>query len=94
MEDNCLFCKIVKGDIPASKVYEDEDVLAFRDINPAAKIHILLVPKKHIASLAEVKEEDGMLIAKMHQVVNKIAILKNYVNIPEESSFLFTTLVL
>lgn len=72
MED-CLFCKIIKGEIPSSKVYEDDDVLAFRDINPAAPIHILLIPKKHIASLAEVKKEDGELIAKMHQVVNKIA---------------------
>lgn len=73
MENDCLFCKIIKGEIPSSKVYEDEDVLAFRDINPAAPIHILLIPKKHISSLAEVREEDGALIAKMHQVVNKIA---------------------
>lgn len=73
MENDCLFCKIIKGEIPSSKVYEDDDVLAFRDINPAAPIHILLIPKKHIASLAEMKEEDGELIAKMHQVVNKIA---------------------
>lgn len=78
MENDCLFCKIIKGDIPAVKVYEDEDVLAFRDINPAAKIHILLIPKKHIASLAEVKEEDGTIIAKMHQVVNKIAIQEGF----------------
>lgn len=73
MENDCLFCKIIKGEIPSSKVYEDEDVLAFRDINPAAPIHILLIPKKHISSLAEVKPEDGELIAKMHQVVNRIA---------------------
>ena len=78
MENDCLFCKIIKGDIPSSRVYEDEDVFAFRDINPAAKIHILLVPKKHIASLADVKEEDSVLIAKMHQVVNKIAIQEGF----------------
>ena len=80
MEDNCLFCKIIKGDIPSSKVYEDEEVLAFRDINPAAPIHILLIPKKHIASLAEVKPEDGELIAKMHQVVNEIAEKEGFMN--------------
>ena len=73
MENDCLFCKIIKGEIPSTKVYEDEDVLAFRDINPVAPIHILLIPKKHIASFADIKQEDGELIAKMHQVVNKIA---------------------
>lgn len=78
MENDCLFCKIIKGDIPSSKVYEDEEVLAFRDINPAAPIHILLIPKKHMASLAEVKPEDGELIAKMHQIVNKIAVQEGF----------------
>ena len=57
MED-CLFCKIVKGELPSKKVYEDEEVLAFKDINPAAPIHILVIPKKHITSLAYVKKED------------------------------------
>ncbi len=80
MENDCLFCKIIKGEIPSSKVYEDEDVLAFRDINPAAPIHILLIPKKHISSLAEVGEEDGLLIAKMHKVVNKIAKQEEFEN--------------
>ena len=73
MENDCLFCKIIKGEIPSTKVYEDEDVLAFKDINPAAPIHILLIPQKHIDSLADVKEEDGELIAKMHRIVNVIA---------------------
>ena len=50
MED-CIFCKIIKGEIPSSKVYEDEDIIAFKDIQPEAPIHILLVPKKHIKSL-------------------------------------------
>ena len=54
MEKDCLFCKIIKGEIPSTKVYEDEYVLAFRDINPVAPIHILLIPKKHISSLADV----------------------------------------
>ena len=57
MED-CLFCKIVKGEIPSSKVYEDEDVLAFHDINPVAPIHILVIPKKHITKLTDLTEED------------------------------------
>ena len=52
MQD-CIFCKIIKGEIPCKKVYEDEDVLAFHDINPAAPIHFLLIPKKHLVSLAE-----------------------------------------
>lgn len=73
MDHNCLFCKIIKGDLPSSKVYEDEKVLAFKDINPAAPIHILLIPKKHISSLADVKEEDGELISYMHKMVNVIA---------------------
>ena len=51
MED-CLFCKIIKGEIPSNKVYEDDEILAFYDINPAAKIHILVIPKKHNESLA------------------------------------------
>ena len=54
MDDNCLFCKIIRGDVPSSKVYEDEKVFAFKDINPAAPIHILFT-KKHISSLADVK---------------------------------------
>ena len=72
MED-CIFCKIIKGEIPSNKVYEDEEILAFKDINPAAPIHILVIPKKHITSLIEIKEEDEKLIAKIYSVINKIA---------------------
>lgn len=72
MED-CLFCKIIKGEIPSSKVYEDEEILAFHDINPAAPIHILVIPKKHISSLVDVKKEDEMVIGKIYSVINKIA---------------------
>ena len=57
MED-CIFCKIIKGEIPSKKVYEDEDVLAFHDINPAAPIHILVIPKKHISMLTDLTKED------------------------------------
>lgn len=72
MED-CLFCKIVKGEIPCNKVYEDDDVLAFYDIKPVAKIHILVIPKKHIASIAHMEKEDEALIGKIYSVINKIA---------------------
>ncbi len=72
MED-CIFCKIIKGEIPSNKVYEDEEILAFKDINPAAPIHILVIPKRHITSLIEIKEEDEKLIAKIYSVINKIA---------------------
>lgn len=72
MED-CVFCKIIKGEIPSEKVYEDEEVLAFKDIQPASPIHILVIPKKHIANLLEVQEEDSYLISHIYQVINKIA---------------------
>ena len=72
MED-CIFCKISKGEIPSEKVYEDEEVLAFKDINPAAPIHILVIPKKHIAKVTEIMPEDEALVGKMHTVINKIA---------------------
>ncbi len=72
MED-CLFCKIVKGEIPSTKVYEDEEILAFKDINPVAPVHILVIPKKHIVSLNEIEPEDQMLIGKIFTVIKKIA---------------------
>ena len=72
MED-CLFCKIIKGEIPSTKVYEDEEILAFNDINPAAPIHILVIPKKHITSLAHMEKEDEALVGRIYSVINKIA---------------------
>ena len=72
MED-CIFCKIVKKEIPSTIVYEDEDILAFNDINPVTPVHILVIPKKHIESLAEIKEEDEELIGKIHTTIKKIA---------------------
>ena len=72
MED-CIFCKIIKGEIPSNKVYEDEQILAFNDINPAAPIHILVIPKKHITSLAHLKKEDEIIVGKIYGVINKIA---------------------
>ena len=65
MKEDCIFCKIIKGEIPSTKVYEDEEILAFKDINPAAPIHILVIPKKHIESLATMRDGDEKIIAKI-----------------------------
>lgn len=73
MDNDCLFCKIIKGEVPSTKVYEDEFVYGFKDINPAAPIHILVVPKKHIASLAELTDEDEKYVWAIHKAMNKIA---------------------
>ena len=72
MED-CIFCKIINKQIPSEIVYEDEKVLAFKDINPAAPIHILVIPKKHIGTLLEISDNDGEIIAHIYKVINKIA---------------------
>ena len=71
--DNCLFCKIVKGDIPSTKVYEDEKVLAFRDIAPMAPTHILVIPKMHIGSVNEVTAENADIVAHIFTVIPQIA---------------------
>lgn len=76
--DDCLFCKIIKGEIPSNKVYEDEEILAFYDINPAAPIHILVIPKKHITSLAHMGKEDETIVGKIYGVINKIAKEKGF----------------
>ena len=70
---DCLFCKIVDGVIPSTKVYEDDTVLAFRDINPQAPVHILVIPKVHIASAAEVTEENADAVAACFKAISKIA---------------------
>lgn len=72
MED-CIFCKIIRKEIPSDIVYEDEEIIAFKDIQPAAPIHILVIPKKHIPSLVELEKEDEALIGKIYTVINKIA---------------------
>lgn len=71
---DCIFCKIVDGKIPATKVYEDEDILAFNDINPARPVHVLIIPKKHITSLATVAAEDGPVLGRMLAKANEIAV--------------------
>ena len=70
---DCLFCSIIKGDIPSSKVWDDEFCYAFLDINPQAPVHCLVVPKIHIASVDEVKEENAQVIAHIFKVIPEIA---------------------
>lgn len=77
MED-CIFCKIIKGEIPSTKVYEDDEILAFDDIEPVAPIHILVIPKKHITSLAHLQKEDEDLVGRIYGVINKIAEEKGF----------------
>ena len=62
--DDCLFCRIARGEIPAAKVYEDDEVLAFKDIHPKAPVHFLIIPKKHIQSLAHAEPEDTLFWVK------------------------------
>jgi histidine triad (HIT) family protein len=71
---DCLFCKIIKGEIPSNKVYEDEYVYAFRDIDPKAPTHVLIIPKKHIGSTNELETEDTVLLGKVYEAVKKIAV--------------------
>ena len=70
---DCLFCKIIAGEIPSTKVYEDETIYAFRDINPQAPTHILIVPKKHIACAAELTEADGATVGHIFAVAAELA---------------------
>ncbi|WPP42789.1 histidine triad nucleotide-binding protein [Paenibacillus hunanensis] len=72
-KEDCLFCKIVAGTIPCNKVYEDEQILAFHDIAPAAPVHVLIIPKKHIDSMNEVTAEDLPLISDIHRVAIELA---------------------
>ena len=70
---DCLFCKIINGDIPSTKVYEDDSVYAFRDINPQAPTHILVIPKTHIASVDAISTENSAVVAHIFQVIPQIA---------------------
>ncbi|MBX3678822.1 histidine triad nucleotide-binding protein [Cognatazoarcus halotolerans] len=71
--DNCIFCKIAAGEIPAVRVYEDEDILAFPDIQPQRPVHILVIPKRHIVSLAHVAATDEPILGRMLAVAHRIA---------------------
>jgi histidine triad (HIT) family protein len=71
--DSCLFCKIVRGEIPSRKVYEDDEIFVFHDINPARPVHLLVIPKKHITSLATSTEADVPVLGRMLVVANRLA---------------------
>lgn len=70
---DCVFCKIIKGEIPSEKVYEDDLVYAFKDISPMAPVHILIIPKKHISTINDIEEYDESVIGHIFTVANKIA---------------------
>lgn len=70
---DCLFCKIVEGSLPSEKVYEDEQVIVFKDIYPKADVHLLVIPREHIASLNEFEEDHDALIAKMFRLLPQLA---------------------
>ena len=78
--DDCLFCRIARGEIPAAKVYEDDEVLAFKDIHPKAPVHFLIIPKKHIQSLAHAEPEVNALLSKMLGLTRKLAMQEGAVN--------------
>ncbi len=71
---DCIFCKIVRGEIPCRKVFEDEDMLAFHDINPVAPVHFMIIPKKHVDSLATVGDEHAAVLGKMMAKAGRLAL--------------------
>lgn len=70
---DCIFCRIARGEIPSGKVYEDEEILAFKDIHPQAPVHVLIIPKKHIATLAYATPEDAPVLGRMLELAPRIA---------------------
>ncbi len=70
---DCLFCKIIAGEIPSTKIYEDEEVFAFRDIDPQAPVHFLVIPKAHIRSCGEITPENSAVVAHCFEVISKVA---------------------
>lgn len=71
--DNCIFCKIVEGKIPSDTIYEDDEIKAFRDINPAAPVHFLIIPKEHVATLSDCEERHAALLGKMALLARRLA---------------------
>ena len=82
-DPNCLFCKIIAGQIPSKKVYEDEEVFAFHDIHPWAPVHFLMVPKAHIPSMAQVTAEQAPLLGRMMALAPKLALQEGCNPYPE-----------
>ena len=70
---DCIFCKIIAGEIPSRKIYEDDDVLVFHDIAPVAPVHFMLIPKRHIASLGECTAEDAAILGKLMALIPQLA---------------------
>ena len=70
---DCIFCKLINGDIPADIIYQDEDVLAFRDLSPQAPVHFLVIPKKHISTLNDLQNDDASLIGKLYLAAKIVA---------------------
>lgn len=75
---NCLFCRIVAGDIPAKIAYQDDDVVAFHDINPQAPLHVLVIPRKHIATINDLQADDAEIVGKLFLVAQQIATEAGY----------------
>ena len=77
---DCIFCKIVKGDIPSTKVYEDDMIVAFRDIKPEAPVHIIVIPKEHVESADRIDETSSRLVARIFEAIPKIAAAEGLTN--------------
>jgi histidine triad (HIT) family protein len=75
--DDCLFCKIVAGELPSDKMFQDNEITAFQDINPVAPVHILIVPNKHISGVSELTDEDSPLVGKLLTVARDLASTEN-----------------
>ena len=73
---DCVFCKIVKGEIPCAKIYEDDEILAFDDIHPMAPVHVIIIPKKHLSTLLDIDARDNALAGELIATAQKIAKLK------------------
>lgn len=82
-DENCIFCKIIAGKIPSKKVYEDEEIFAFHDIHPWAPVHFLMVPKRHIPSLAHVSAADQALLGRMMTLAPQLALEQGCLPYPE-----------
>lgn len=72
--NDCLFCKIIKGEIPSDKVYEDDKIFALKDINPKAPVHLLVIPKKHYPTLNAIPDNEMDIVADIHRVIKKLAV--------------------
>ena len=79
MNNNCIFCRIAKGEIPAKRIFEDEKMIGFHDVNPQAPVHIVIIPKKHIESLNDITEADSQLLGKILLAIKQIAQRRNIV---------------